>query len=62
MPYYYVSLDRMEGMGPFPDASSLIDENGGDDLLAVVLFIDDNGLITVSDYVDFAEAYSEESA
>ena len=57
MQYYYVSVDRMEGSGPFPDADQLLEvEEAQDDPSAIILTIDDNGAITkVDDYVDFVE-------
>ena len=68
MPFYYVSREALKGLGPFVDADALIE--GMEDEVAgvqsapaeesgVVLFIDDNGVITtIEDSWDFIEEHS----
>lgn len=57
MPYYYLDIQRLEGVGPFDNAKTLIEECPEDESANLVLFIDDNGLITsVVEYAEFVEA------
>jgi hypothetical protein len=59
--YYYLSVERMEGLGPFSDVAQLLDECAEDDPTALILFVNDDGVITsVVDYVDFSEDDADE--